>query len=189
MLLLRLLFYLVVQEVAWDDDNGDFVDTVLSSQSDRYDHRGAPGVRPHSNPHSCSHSETNYAFINRMLQISFFFPSFAFLHVFLILHMHIHILTHPEFFIFNPPPRPLLFQKSPRGGADGLRGHVQPHQPRQLRLQPGGRAAAGHGTVSQSPGGGGDQEKAGGRGAGEDTAAVAHREVNPYPNPPFSAPP
>ena len=83
---------------------------------------------------------------------------FVFLHVFLILHT----LTHPECIVFNRSFLPLLFQESPRGGADGLRGHVQPGQ---LGLQPRGGAAAGHGAVCQGPGGGGDQEEAGGGGA------------------------
>lgn len=70
----------------------------------------------------------------------------------------------------------MSFQEHPRGGASGIRSHPEPRQ-LHFCLEHRHGAPPGHGALRSSPSGRGEDEEAGGRGAGEDIAAIAHREV------------
>ena len=70
----------------------------------------------------------------------------------------------------------MSFQEHPRGGASGIRSHPESRQ-LHFCLEHRHRAPPGHGALRSSPSGGGEDEEAGGRGAGEDIAAIAYREV------------
>lgn len=106
-LLLPLPFCLTAQEVASDDANGDLVDTMVSSQSDRYDHRGPPGARTHSQSHPSSFRSKLCVYQSYALKRLFFFFFSFFCVCACVLNLAYAYTLHTRCFVFNLPSHPL----------------------------------------------------------------------------------